>query len=78
MRQLVEFLAKNIVSAPESVKTQESQEGSQQIIKLSVAPDDMGKIIGKSGRVIKAIRALLKIKAIKTGKRVYLELSEAP
>jgi predicted RNA-binding protein YlqC (UPF0109 family) len=76
MKELVEFLAKNIVSDPKSVKLAESTQDSQQIIRLSVAGGDMGKIIGKSGRIIKSIRTLLKIKAIKEGKRVYLELAE--
>lgn len=76
MKELVEFLAKNIVSDPKSVKLAESTQDSQQIIRLSVASSDMGKIIGKSGRIIKSIRTLLKIKAIKEGKRVYLELAE--
>jgi predicted RNA-binding protein YlqC (UPF0109 family) len=76
MKELVEFLAKNIVSDPKSVKLAESAQDSQQIIRLSVASGDMGKIIGKSGRIIKSIRTLLKIKAIKEGKRVYLELAE--
>ena len=76
MKELVEFLAKNIVSDPKSVKLVESTQDSQQIIRLSVASGDMGKIIGKSGRIIKSIRTLLKIKAIKEGKRVYLELAE--
>lgn len=76
MKELVEFLVKNIVSDPKSVKLAESTQDSQQIIRLSVASGDMGKIIGKSGRIIKSIRTLLKIKAIKEGKRVYLELAE--
>ena len=67
MKELVEFLAKNIVSDPKSVKLAESTQDSQQIIRLSVASGDMGKIIGKSGRIIKSIRTLLKIKAIKEG-----------
>jgi predicted RNA-binding protein YlqC (UPF0109 family) len=76
MKKLIELLAKNVVSNQKEVKVEESDSDSQQIVKLSVADDDMGKIIGKNGRVIKAIRTLLKIKAIKEGKRVYLELAE--
>ncbi len=76
MKELVEFLAKNIVSDTKNVKLEESSQDTQQIVKLSVAGEDMGKIIGKSGRVIKSIRTLLKIKAIKEGKRVYLELAD--
>lgn len=74
MKDLIEFLAKNIVSEVSKVKVEEQAGEGGQVIKLSVAQEDMGKIIGKSGRVIKALRSLLKIKAIKEGKRVYLDL----
>jgi len=76
MKELVKFLAKNIVSQPAVVQVEETKEDAGENLKLSVAPEDMGKIIGKGGRVIKAIRTLLKIKAIKESKRVYLELVE--
>lgn len=76
MKELVEFLAKNIVSDTKSVKLEESSQDSQKIIRLSVATEDMGKIIGKSGRIIKSIRTLLKIKSIREGERVYLELAD--
>ena len=74
MKDLIEFLAKNIVSEVSKVRVDESTGEGGQVIKLSVAQEDMGKIIGKSGRVIKALRSLLKIKAIKEDKRVYLDL----
>jgi len=74
MKDLIEFLAKNIVSEVSKVKVEEQAGEGGQVIKLSVAQEDMGKIIGKSGRVIKALRSLLKIKAIKEDKRVYLDL----
>ncbi len=76
MKELVAFLAKNIVSDTKSVKLEESSQDSQKIIRLSVATEDMGKIIGKSGRIIKSIRTLLKIKSIREGERVYLELAD--
>ncbi|MCH7541541.1 KH domain-containing protein [Patescibacteria group bacterium] len=76
MKELVEFLTKNIVSEDSKVKVEESTSESGQIINFSVAPEDMGKIIGKSGRVIRALRTILKIKAIKEGKRVYLDLED--
>ena len=76
MKKLVELLVKNIVDQRKSVKISEESANSDHRIVLSVAEEDMGKVIGKNGRIIKAIRALLRIKAIKEGKRVYLELAE--
>ncbi|MEX0621607.1 MAG: KH domain-containing protein [Candidatus Woykebacteria bacterium] len=76
MKDLIEFLVKNIVSEPERIEIKELESENGEIIQLKVAKDDMGKIIGKGGRTIKALRTLLKIKAIKTGRRAYLELSE--
>ena len=76
MKKLVEFLAKNIATQPEKVVVEDTKNESHQVIKLSVADEDMGKVIGKSGRIIKAIRTLLKIKAVKEGERVYLELAD--
>lgn len=76
MKELVEFLAKNIVNEPKSVKVKEERDSAGKKIILSVDEKDMGKIIGKNGRIIKAIRSMLRIKAIKEGDRVYLELAE--
>ena len=76
MKELVEFLAKNIVSEPSAVRIEETKDTTGDLIKLSVASNDMGRVIGKMGKVIKAIRTLLKIKAIRGGRRVYLELVE--
>ena len=74
MTDLIEMLAKNIVDDPKSVKTSlESIEG-RQVVKLIVNQGDMGKIIGKGGKVIRAIRNLLRIRAASENKRVYLEL----
>jgi len=76
MEKLVEYLAKNIVDDPDEVRVKMESEDGRDLLKLSVASEDMGKIIGKSGKVIKAIRTLVKIKAIKENKRVYIELAE--
>ena len=76
MKELVAFLAKNIVDKPKAVKVKEERNSSGNKFILSVDEHDMGKIIGKNGRIIKAIRAVLRIKAIKEGSRVYLELAE--
>jgi hypothetical protein len=76
MKELVELLTKNIVDQPKEVAVKEESGDLGEKITLKVADEDMGKVIGKNGRIIKAIRTLLRIKAIKEGKRVYLELAE--
>jgi predicted RNA-binding protein YlqC (UPF0109 family) len=75
MKDLVEYIAKSLVDDPASVEVTETATGSSAIIlELRVAPDDMGRVIGKSGRVANAIRALLRVVAAKEGKRVTLEI----
>lgn len=74
MKKLVEYLAKNLTTEPKKVRVEEEDIEGRNVIKLHVAENDMGKIIGKSGRIIKAFRTLVKISAIKQNKRVYLEL----
>jgi predicted RNA-binding protein YlqC (UPF0109 family) len=74
VRELVEFIAKSLVDNPDEVTVNEV-EGSQSImIELKVAPEDMGKIIGKQGRIAKAIRTVVKAAAIKDNKRVIVEI----
>jgi len=75
MKDLVEHIAKSLVDDPAAVEVTETMAGSSAIIlELRVAPEDMGRIIGKSGRVANAIRALLRVVAAKEGKRVTLEI----
>ena len=77
MKDLLEYLVKNIVAQPEAVKIEatETPEGFVNL-KLSVAPEDMGMVIGKGGRIIRALRNLVRVKAIKENKRVNVELTE--
>lgn len=74
MLQLVEFMAKSLVDDPGSVVVQESQEGDLTVIELSVAPDDMGKVIGKQGRIAKAMRTVIKAASVKEDKKYSLEI----
>ena len=74
MGELVEFIAKSLVDKPNEVEVNEV-EGDQSItIELKVAPEDMGRIIGKQGRIAKAIRTVAKAAAIKENKRVSVEI----
>ena len=74
MEVLVENLAKALVSHPEEVRVSKEIKDGEIIINLSVAQEDMGKVIGKQGRIAKAIRTLVKAAAIKAGERVTVEI----
>jgi predicted RNA-binding protein YlqC (UPF0109 family) len=77
MKDLLEYLVKSIVSKPEAVKVEEivTPDGFVNL-RLTVDPEDMGSVIGKGGRIIKALRNLVRVKAIKEDKRVNVELME--
>lgn len=76
MQELVEYIAKNIVSVPDAVKVEVQQEGTDVTVNLEVDPVDMGLVIGKSGQTIKAIRKILTVRAMAEEVRVYLQLVE--
>jgi predicted RNA-binding protein YlqC (UPF0109 family) len=73
MKELVEYIAKSIVDEPEQVDVTEGF-GDGVVLTLHVAPNDMGKVIGKQGRIASAMRALLKVAAIKQGTRITLNI----
>ncbi len=74
MKELVEYIVKAIVTDPEKVTitTEDSEEGL--LLKLEVAPEDKGRVIGKQGRVAESIRTLLRVKAAKEETRVRLQI----
>jgi predicted RNA-binding protein YlqC (UPF0109 family) len=74
MKELVEHMARSLVNDPDAVVVREIEGVSATIYELSVAPDDMGRVIGKQGRVANAMRTLLRVAAVKDGKRVTLEI----
>ena len=74
MKDLVEYIAKSIATYPDEVKVTQEDEDGRIILMLEVAPDDKGKVIGRQGRVAQAIRALLRVAAVKEGTRVILEI----
>ena len=77
MKYLLEFIIKNIVKKPEEVKIIEEKQNDLTNFKLSVSKDDIGKVIGKNGKVIKAVRLALKIVSLKTNQKIYLEVTES-
>jgi len=74
MKELVEFIAKSIVNEPDQVVVEEEETEEGITLKLQVADDDKGRIIGKQGRIAEAIRALLRVKAAKASIKVRLEI----
>lgn len=74
MLALVEHLAKSLVDQPDAVKVTQVENGKEITIHLVVAQEDMGKVIGKQGRIAKAIRTVVKAAAIKANKKVTLEI----
>ena len=74
MKELVEVIAKALVYGPDQVKLTEREEGGQLVVELSVAPSDMGKVIGRQGRIAKAIRAVVKAASTRTAKKVVVDI----
>ena len=74
MKELVEIIAKSLVENPDQVVVTEEMNGGEKVISLKVAPEDMGKVIGKQGRIAKAIRAVVKAAAIKQDETVNVEI----
>lgn len=74
MKELVEVIAKSLVDNPNEVSVNELQGEQSIILELKVAPEDMGKVIGKQGRIAKAIRTVVKAAAIKNDKKVVVEI----
>lgn len=74
MKELVEIIAKALVDYPDQVKVKESEGDRSIIIELTVAPEDMGKVIGKHGRIARAIRTVVKSSAAKLDKKVIVEI----
>ena len=74
MKELIELIAKALVDNPEEVTVSEYENDKTVKIELKVASDDMGKVIGKQGRIAKSIRAVAKAAATKEGKKVIVEI----
>ena len=73
-KELVEFIVKNLVDQPDEVTVNAIDGEKSTILELKVAQDDIGKVIGKQGRIAKAIRTILSASATKGGKRAVLEI----
>ena len=76
MKELVEVIAKALVEHPEEVVVTETKEGNDYVVKLCVASSDMGKVIGKQGRIAKSIRSVVKAAASRENARAYVEITD--
>lgn len=76
MKELVEFIAKELVDHPEEVSVTEVDNDSSVTLELRVNSEDMGKVIGKQGKIAKAIRTVVKAASMKENKKVHVEIVE--
>jgi hypothetical protein len=76
MKDLIEYIAKSLVDHPEDVQVRQSGGGSRVRIELTVSKDDMGRVIGKGGKVANSIRTLLRVAAEREGKQATLDVVE--
>ena len=76
MIEFLEFIAKHLVDHPDQVKIEAGEKEDRAVLKLGVAAEDIGKVIGKKGRTAQAMRVLLAAVAAKEGKRVLLEIND--
>ncbi|MBR2452889.1 MAG: KH domain-containing protein [Clostridia bacterium] len=74
MKELLEFIAKSMVSEPDAVEVKETESGDSVVLSLHVAEGDMGKVIGKQGRIAKAIRTVVKAAASHENKKVTVDI----
>lgn len=74
MKELVEVIAKSLVDNPDEVVVTEKETGRSIVLELKVSPSDMGKVIGKQGRIAKAIRSVVKAAAAKEDKKVVVDI----
>ena len=76
MKELVEVIAKALVDHPEEVVVTEKKDGADYLIELHVASSDMGKVIGKQGRIAKSLRSVVKAAASRENARAYVEITD--
>ena len=74
MKELVEVIAKSLVDHPDEVVVTQTESGNDLLIELKVAPSDMGKVIGRQGRIAKAIRSVVKAASSRSDKKVVVEI----
>ena len=76
MKDLIEFIAKSLVDNPDAVTVDEFKDRGTTVLELRVAPDEVGRVIGREGKVANAMRILLRVAGNKTRKRAVLEIGD--
>jgi uncharacterized protein len=76
MKELIEYIARSLVDDPTQVKVFQGRRGAEANIRLQVAKEDMGRVIGKNGRIANAMRILLNVAAARAGKRASLDVED--
>jgi predicted RNA-binding protein YlqC (UPF0109 family) len=76
VNELLEYLARRLVDEPDAVRVEESEEGDVHVLRLHVAPEDRGKVIGRQGRIARSLRTLVRAAGTRDRRRVVLEIVE--
>jgi len=76
MAELLAFLARELVDDPEAVRVDSEEREGALVLKLHVAPEDVGKVIGRGGRIVRALRTIMRATAVREGRRVLVEIGE--
>jgi predicted RNA-binding protein YlqC (UPF0109 family) len=78
MRELLEYLAKSLVEDPDSIEVEELEEDGDLVLEVTAAEDDLGRLIGRGGRVANALRAVMRAAATREGRRVIVDIIDEP
>ncbi len=76
MPELLAYLARELVDDPEAVRVETEERDGALVLVLHVAPDDLGKVIGRGGRIVRALRTIMRATAVREGQRVLVEIAE--
>jgi uncharacterized protein len=76
MAELLAYLARELVDEPDQVRVETEDRDGSLVLVLHVAPDDVGKVIGRQGRIVRALRALVRASAVREGRRVLVEIAD--
>jgi predicted RNA-binding protein YlqC (UPF0109 family) len=76
MAELLAYLARELVDSPDAVRVEEEERDDALVLVLHVAPDDVGKVIGRQGRIARALRTLVRASAVRDGRRVLVEIAD--